>query len=67
MLESLIPQREAVSMLMECGLLRTSAYNYLKRHSLGREFIGHTVYSRVDVELLCAKVTENRREPGDAS
>ena len=61
MIEYLISQREAVSMLMECGLLRTAAYNHLRRHGLGRMLVGHTVYSRVDVELLCAKVTENRR------
>jgi len=60
MFEALISQREAVSMLRKCDLSRTSAYNYLKRHVEGRELVGHTVYSRIDIELLCAKVTEDR-------
>ena len=67
MIEYLISQREAVSMLEARGLSRTSAYNYLKRYLPIRVLVGSKVYSRVDVEILCAKVTEDRQHDGDAA
>jgi hypothetical protein len=60
MIENLISQREAVSMLMECGLARGAAYMRLRRHVREMKLLGNNVYAREDVEILCAKLTEDR-------
>jgi hypothetical protein len=58
MMESLISQTEAVKMLMDAGKTRTNAYNTLSRHLPTRTLVGHKVYSRIDVELLIAKMQQ---------
>ena len=67
-LEYLVSQRQAVKMLMGADptMKRTAAYRRLDAVP-SITLLDAKAYRGVDVALLCAKVTENRRESGDAS
>lgn len=55
----LVSQRQAVKMLRDSGLSRRAAY-YQLDHLESRHLLDMNVYARVDVELLRAKLTEDR-------
>jgi hypothetical protein len=60
--EYLVSQREAVRMLRETGLSRRAAYGRLERVPF-RTILDAKAYSRIDVEILCDRITV----VGDAS
>ena len=58
---NLVSQRRAVDMLRECGLSRSTAYYRLGKLD-SREFLDQKVYSRVDVDVLCARLKLDKGE-----
>ena len=58
----LVSQRQAAQMLRDnCGLSRRAAYYRLDTLE-AREFLDTKVYSRVDVNLLCARLLMEKGE-----
>ena len=53
----LVSQRQAAEMLQACGLSRRAAY-YRLDHIPYRILVDAKVYSRIDVELLCAQIED---------
>ena len=63
-MDGLVSQRQAATMLRECGLSRRAAYYRLGTLE-SREFLDTKVYSRVDVDLLCARIRLEKGEGHD--
>lgn len=54
-MDNLVSQRQAAQMLQSCGLSRRAAYYRLGKLD-SRELLDQKVYSRVDVDVECARI-----------